>query len=71
MANWALKRHLGTRTFKALGHLSTQDTRPLEGHLCTRALNTVRHLSTRSLEGHLSTQAFEALYFADLSLIRM
>ena len=71
MANSALKGHLGTRAFKALGHLGTQDTRPLEGHLGTRALNAVRHLDTRSLEGHLGTQAFEALYLADLNLIRM
>ena len=59
MANSALKGHLGTRAFKALGHLGT------------RAPNAVRHLGTRSLEVHLGTQAFEVLYLADLSLIRM
>ena len=54
----ALQRHFDTQTLKALGHLGTQDTRALKGHLGTRAL---RHLDSRRALGHSSSQALRYL----------
>ena len=55
----------GTRRLEALTALKA--LKALEGHLGTRALETLGHLGTgdtRALEGHLSTWALKALGYS-------